>query len=526
MAGKTRGQLVAENIVLETRLAELEARLASQGTGESPSPGASAGGHSRVEEALMASEVRYRRLFETAKDGILILDAATGTITDCNPFLEQLLGYAHDELIGRMLWEIGPFRDIAASQLSFQQLQDKEYIRYEDLPLETKNGEHKQVEFISNLYEADATRVIQCNIRDITARKLAEASVREANEKLTTLVRTLRRRDSQMTLLSRMSDLLQTCETQEEAHRVIALNAPELFVGQSGCLAMFHETGRVLEVVARWGDGTHVENSFPMEACWALRRGRLHEVTDPATSLLCSHFVRQPEGGYRCLPLTVQGETVGVLHLSIAPGTVADPEGGEQQLTLTVGEAIKLSLANLRLRKKLQEQATRDPLTGLFNRRYLEDTLPRELHRALRRGTPLCVAMIDLDHFKQFNDTFGHDAGDLALRESSRMLRENLRKSDVACRYGGEEFLLVLPDSSLEDTSQRLEQIRLRFEAMEIRYKGLLATTMTFSAGIAAAPEHGSTSEELLKAADDALYDAKFAGRNRVLIHRPGVDRR
>ena len=181
-------------------------------------------------------------------------------------------------------------------------------------------------------------------------------------------------------------------------------------------------------------------------------------------SLHCSHFVRQPDHGYRCLPLTVHGETLGIFHLDASQTTREDHNGSQLQLAVSVGEVIKLSLANLRLRKKLQEQANRDPLTGLFNRRYLEDTLPRELHRSMRRGVPLCVAMLDLDHFKRFNDTFGHDAGDLVLRESSRVLREKLRKSDIACRYGGEEFLLVLPDSSLEDTSQRLEQIRLHFE--------------------------------------------------------------
>ena len=194
--------------------------------------------------------------------------------------------------------------------------------------------------------------------------------------------------------------------------------------------------------------------------------------------------------------------------------------GSQDQLAVAVSEAIKLSLANLRLRTRLHAQATRDPLTELFNRRYIEDTLPRELHRALRRGAPLCVAMLDLDHFKLCNDTFGHDAGDLVLRESSRVLRENLRQSDIACRYGGEEFLLVLPDASLEDTSRRLEHIRLLFERMEIVHRGQLLTTITFSAGVAVAPEHGSNPEDLLHAADDALYAAKQAGRNQVHAYR------
>jgi diguanylate cyclase (GGDEF)-like protein len=318
-----------------------------------------------------------------------------------------------------------------------------------------------------------------------------------------------------------MNDLLQSCETQEEAYRIIALTAGELFTGRSGCLSVLHSSGQYLETFARWGDDTLVEDVFPMEDCWALRRGHFHEVTDPKTSLLCAHFVRPPTHGYLCMPLTVQGETLGLFHLGAAPGAGEDAHSGQNQLAAAVAESIKLSLANLRLRKKLHEQATRDPLTGLFNRRYLEDTLPRELHRTLRRSTPLCVVMLDLDHFKQFNDTFGHDAGDLVLRESSRVLRENLRKSDIACRYGGEEFLLVLPDSSLADTSLRLEQIRLQFERMEIRHDGELLAAMTFSAGIAAAPEHGSTPEELLRAADDALYAAKQAGRNQILTYQP-----
>jgi len=178
-------------------------------------------------------------------------------------------------------------------------------------------------------------------------------------------------------------------------------------------------------------------------------------------------------------------------------------------------------LANLKLRKTLHEQATRDPLTGLFNRRYLEDTLPRELHGALRRDAPLCLAMLDLDHFKRFNDTFGHDAGDLVLREAGRLLNENLRKSDVACRLGGEEFMLVLPHASLADAGQRVEQVRILFEKLEIRYSGQLMATTTISAGVAAAPEHGTTAEVLMRAADDALYAAKDAGRNCVATYQP-----
>ncbi len=238
MPNKTRSELMAENLSLRARLAAVEAQLAQRPRGEGPPSATHPTERQRVAEALKASEVRYRRLFETAKDGILILDAETGHITDSNPFVEQMLGYSHAELMGRRLWEIGPFKDIAASRISFQELQSREYIRYEDLPLETKAGGQRQVEFVSNLYLVDHTKVIQCNIRDITERKLVESQVQHANARLTSLVTALERRDSEMTLLNRMNDLLQTCETQEEAYRVVALIAAELFVGHAGCLAV------------------------------------------------------------------------------------------------------------------------------------------------------------------------------------------------------------------------------------------------------------------------------------------------
>ena len=234
---KTRSQLMVENAALQARLVVLEDRLANLSS-EETRPENDWHKHQRIEEALRASEVRYRRLFETAKDGILLLDADTGQIADANPFLQDLLGYSHAELLGMTLWEIGPFKDIAASQSAFLQLQSQEYVRYEDLPLETKNGQRRQVEFVSNVYQVNGHRVIQCNIRDITARKQIEAEVRKANEELVALVAELRKRDQEMQLLNRMHDLLQSCTTQVEAYQVITLIAGELFVGQTGCLAI------------------------------------------------------------------------------------------------------------------------------------------------------------------------------------------------------------------------------------------------------------------------------------------------
>ena len=256
-----------------------------------------------------------------------------------------------------------------------------------------------------------------------------------------------------------------------------------------------------------------------MEDCWAIRRGQLHEVIDPAVDLLCHHFVHQPQAGYLCVPLIVKSGTVGLLCLTGAAAK-AIVSSTRQQLAVAVCETIKLSLYNLKLREELREQATHDPLTGLCNRRYLEENLARELHRARRGNLPLCVVMLDLDNFKPFNDTFGHDAGDSMLRELAHALRENLRKSDISCRYGGDEFVLVLPDSSLADAQQRVEQIRALVKERQIRQGYSRVDMPTLSAGVAEAPEHGSTTTELLHAADNAMYAAKQAGRNRVVAYQ------
>jgi diguanylate cyclase (GGDEF)-like protein/PAS domain S-box-containing protein len=478
-------------------------------------------GRKRIDKALRDSESRYRRLFETAKDGILLLDAVSGEITDVNPFLIALLGYTHAELLGKKLWEIGPFKDAVASQAAFQELQQKKYIRYEELPLETKDGAHIAVEFVSNVYAVNGKDVIQCNIRDISERIRTKGSLRKANEELSALVVELQKHEREMRLINRMNDLLQACKTQGEAYQVIALAVGELFTGLSGGLAILHDSGQYLETFAHWGADCLLEAVFPLEDCWAMRRGQPHEVTDPKANVICRHFMQPPQTGYLCLPLVVQGETLGLFYLDLPDGLSLEQLVSWKQLVVTVGEGIKISLSNLKLRETMREQANRDSLTGLFNRRYLDDTLPRELMHALRHNSQTCLAMLDIDHFKQFNDTFGHEAGDLILRELGSILRDNLRKSDIACRFGGEEFVLVLFDSPLETSRQHLELICGYVKDLHIRYGEQLLGTVTLSAGLIEVSDKNNLAlDNFLRAADEALYAAKIAGRDRIVAYR------
>jgi len=300
-------------------------------------------------QKIIDSELRYRRLFEAAQDGILILDAETGAITDVNPYLIDMLGYSREEFVEKKLWEVGAFKDVEASQEAFQVLQKDEYIRYNDLPLRAKNGRLIQVEFVSNVYQAGDEKVIQCNIRDITER-------------------------------------------------------------------------------------VHAEN------------------------------------------------------------------------------ALRKSEASLR------EQSVRDHLTGLFNRRYMEETLERELLRAARKRLSLGVIMLDVDDFKHFNDSYGHAAGDAVLRTMGNLLLQNVRGEDIACRYGGDEFIIVLPDTSGGVTFGRAELIGDYAKQFHLQYEGQILEALTLSIGVAVFPEHGTTCKAILKAVDTALYRAKHAGSGRVVM--------
>lgn len=510
---------VTENPALAAVLIEAEKKVKNQSSAKIKLPKNDFFDAAQNEISIKESEVRYRRLFETAKDGILILEGDTGRIVDANPFLQDMLGYSKAELIGKALWEIGPVKDIPASQEAMRHLQDNDYIRYENIPLQTKPGEQKQVEFISNVYLVNGWRVIQCNIRDITARKQAEALVKTTNEELLVLVDELQWRDKEMQLLTHMNDLLQSCMTQDEAYQVITISAAELFPGHNGCLAIMNGTDQRLEVVARWGPDSLITSAFSLKDCWALRRGQLHEVNDAQVGLLCRHFTHLPKAGYLCLPLTVQGETLGLLCLIDHSAQKSKYQLGLQQLAITFGETVKLSLSNLKLRDELRHQTIHDPLTGLFNRRYLDETLPRELHLANRRAIVLCVVMLDIDGFKHFNDFFGHAAGDLLLREFGQLLNKHLRKSDISCRYGGDEFVLVMPDSSLADVQERVEKISTFLKGLEIHYSAQKLGMITLSAGIAQTPEHGTTANQLLRAADEALYSAKQNGRNCIAVY-------
>jgi diguanylate cyclase (GGDEF)-like protein/hemerythrin-like metal-binding protein/PAS domain S-box-containing protein len=356
--------------------------------------------------------------------------------------------------------------------------------------------------------------------QDISDRKSAAVELNRSHEQLAESLAALQHQARDLTLLNQMNELLQTCLTSAEAYRVIAHMAEQLDLGVGGSLAMVGEN-RHLTCVASWGLSSQMLDSFSFDSCWAIRRGQRHEVADPVNGLVCSHFRQVPTAPYICLPLVVLGETLGLLHVHFQPDSGVDHAARLTQLSVSVGEALKLALSNIRLREALREQASRDPLTGLFNRRYLDESLNREIHRAVRENMPLSLLMIDIDHFKNFNDQFGHEAGDRVLIEVSNSIRGSLRQSDIACRFGGEEIAVVMPASTAADVRKRVDGFVDQLKVMNLFAGELALPRVTISAGIATLPDHGSDAESLLRSADHALYTAKRSGRNRVCVAEP-----
>jgi len=229
-----------------------------------------------------------------------------------------------------------------------------------------------------------------------------------------------------------------------------------------------------------------------------------------------------PPACYLCVPMIAHGETYGLVHLRLAQppqGAAAEPSAGSMELpwpATSIAEQLALAVANMNLREALRAQSIRDPLTGWFNRRYMEETLERELSRAARNRRPLSVIMLDVDNFKQFNDTYGHEAGDLALQNLCETLRSHIRSEDVACRLGGDEFVLVLPDTTAELATHRGEELSKAVAHTDVQYQGRLLEPMVLSFGVATFPENGRTLKDLLRASDNALFRAKDEGRDAV----------
>lgn len=323
------------------------------------------------------------------------------------------------------------------------------------------------------------------------------------------------RRGREVATLFRMGELLQSSLSPEDIRRVVSHTAEDLLPDLSGAFYVFNNSRDRLDILGVWGSRglpPQLPEHFAPHDCWALKRGRPHGRV-AGDRLRCDHAADE-RSCTLCVPMQARGEVYGVLQF-FDPAERQLPQA-EAELAQAVADGVSLALANVALREKLRNQALRDELTGLYNRRFLEETLPRLLAHAERRGAPIAVLMLDLDHFKQVNDRYGHAVGDAVLREVGALLLARLRRMDVACRYGGEELVVLMPDCSAVDALARAQEICAMVRGLRDRADSSLPA-VTISAGVAAWPEHGEQMGKVLEAADAALYAAKRQGRDRAV---------
>ena len=319
--------------------------------------------------------------------------------------------------------------------------------------------------------------------RDITDRISDEQSAGAERVKLS-------ERIEQMALVIELSEQLQACAADTEVHQVAARLAGRMFPGELGALYSVDTARGLVETAATWGEPRLPPQTFELDDCWALRRGKPHYSGGDRPGEVCPHIAGSPATYSVCLPLSAAGERLGILHLRTGPGgEMRNSSDVQKQSAQLAAESLALAWANVRLRETLHEQAVRDPLTGLYNRRHMQASLERELRRAARTRNPIGIIMLDIDDFKAINDAHGHDAGDLVLRELGRFLKEHTREGDIPCRLGGEEFLVILPGATLEQTVARAEKHRQNIGTVRILYAGGSIQTPTLSIGVAALSE-------------------------------------
>jgi diguanylate cyclase (GGDEF)-like protein/PAS domain S-box-containing protein len=461
-------------------------------------------------------EAKLRALFASMHDVVLEIDRQ-GVYQSIAPTNTDLLYKLPEELLGKNIRDVFPPEEAETLLSTVQKVLGAQQTLKVEYKLTIGENLLWFEAFISYMTE-DSTLWVA---RDVTDRKSTEAALLDASKTITRNMSELEQQNIVMSLLNRMVESYQACITIEEIHAVAEQSCTLLFPEQAGTLFRLNPSQDISEVVVAWGFSStqNILTAFSPNDCPVLQSGQTHLAEGEQTSH-CHHSVDGRATAHLCIPLIAHGETVGVLSLQNEDKSDLHMTPAKQQLARTVADTTALALANLDLRETLRQQAIRDPLTGLFNRRYLEETLEREVQRAKRNHQPVGIIMIDIDFFKRINDNYGHKAGDTVLRELGGFLLTHVRREDIACRFGGEEFILILPGATLLTTRTRAELLQDRLKRLQIQHNGQQLGGVTLSLGVAVYPDHGTTGMAVIHSADMALYRAKQSGRNRIELGR------
>ena len=354
------------------------------------------------------------------------------------------------------------------------------------------------------------------------ARDIVEAkhAAEEAEARAREVLETERARQAEAGLLARLDEWLQSCKSLDELYLVVTRFMEKLLPGSKGELYIYSNSRDALDGTCNWNtDDLH--HAIAADSCWALRRGRYYAYGVQEISFMCDHVSEHNHDvdvdEYICVPIVAHGDTVGLLHIRFASVVERHSKVTDHiQFAKRCGEHISMAIANVKLRDELHDQSIRDPLTGLYNRRYFLDAIRRQIAVAERLQTPFSVIAFDADKFKMFNDNHGHDAGDAVLRSLGGAMLDVMEEDAICARFGGEEFCILLPDRTTTAAVAAAEKLRKAVQEMQVRYLDVVLPTVTVSLGVASYPDCGSQPQQIMRRADDALYRAKDAGRNRV----------
>ncbi len=344
----------------------------------------------------------------------------------------------------------------------------------------------------------------------LAGRMISRAVKREKNH----LEQRVTDRTREISLIQTMGGMLNACASIDEVGAIITNIMPDLFPHTHGAVAILKASRNRLEILASWGRPWPIEQGFHPKECWALKKGHQHFSHSESLKIPCPHLLLDLSVQSLCVPLLAQTETIGTFHL-LSDAVLTEEN---TRLVTPLVKQLGLALANIQLRDHLREQAIRDPLTGMYNRRYMMESFEQFLSRAKRKESTVAVMMVDFDHFKRFNDTFGHEAGDFVLVNISREIKRNMRAEDIVCRYGGEEFFLVCPDISLDNAPMVANKLCESIRRLDLSLKKKSLGSLSISIGISVFPIHADSVEGLMKLADEALYRAKSEGRDRTML--------
>ncbi|OYD94459.1 GGDEF domain-containing protein [Nostoc sp. 'Peltigera membranacea cyanobiont' 210A] len=359
-------------------------------------------------------------------------------------------------------------------------------------------------------YATGAYRIGGISI-DITESIEAQRSLTDLNRQLEEKTLELEAKKRELIYLSDMTDMLYSCESEDEVYQVVALTCSKLFPNMSGCVCIIANSKNYVQINSIWGDERSSKEIFSLSECWALRRGKLNLLSPRNTGLICSHLIEPVSGAHLCVPLFGQGELVGILHI-YAPEQIS-PE--VQQTSEIIARTLGIALNNLSIKQRLTHDSLRDGMTQLFNQSYMQSITEQRLAEAERSGQPLSIIFLDIDNFKSYNSRYGHVTANIVLQALAKLLLKSIRSFDIACRWGGEEFVIVMPNMTLETLRKRVEQLRLDIEQMQLKDGDQILQSITASFGIAVS-EPGITVKDFLNRANQAMLEAKRTGKNRV----------